>query len=398
MQLLQKEAALVAYCVRTDRDPSTQDEVARILSFGVNWPRVLSMVRSNGVLPPFRENILQYCPEKIPSSVRDQMQAEFQSDAAESLNYARELTRVSACLEQNGIRAIAFKGPTLAQQLYGKFALRQCRDLDILIEKNQFEQAIRALRSAGYIPVWPEYPANQDIFQIDKHILLIAETGGSKVEIHWSLAVPDHAFPLRFSELWSRKEHLSVLGSLIHIPSKEDLLLILCFHAAAHYWGSLKWICDIAELLKHNPDLDWLAMLTRARKLGCCRILLISVTLARDIAGTRLPEPLDREARRDPIVEEFRTFVLSRFSTEASPLRCVERPLTHIRTRERLRDRLWLIAEFVRKRLKPNANDHAWVRLPTGLAFLYIFIRIARVACKRYNVTIIPLLKSILCS
>lgn len=395
MERISGEATLVLYCVRMTGDPPIQERVERIISTGVDWTKVLAVVRANGILPSFRENILRYCPEKIPSSIRAQLQQEFHHRAAESLGYARELPRVFSALQQHGVRALAFKGPALAQQLQHKLSLRQCRDLDIFVERGELNDAIAALESAGYRTVWPENQNLPGMLQTDKHILLVAGTGGFKVEIHWSLALPGSRFRVYFNDLWSRREQISVLGSSIPIPAKEDMLLILCFHAAAHNWGSLKWICDIAEFVRRYPNLNWQWLLRYARQLGCCRILLTGVTLARDAMGIPLPEVLECEARADKAVGKMRADVLGRFFIGALPPRCVESSLLQIRSRERLWDRLPLILRFIKLRLKPNARDREWLQLPRSLGLLYILVRIVRVACVRYNVSVIPLLKTL---
>jgi hypothetical protein len=308
------------------------------------------------------------------------------------------LTRITACFEQYRVRAIAFKGPALAQQLQQKLFLRRCRDLDILIEKNQFEEATAAIQSAGYSAIWPDDEVGRTIFRSDKHVLLIAETGRFRVELHWSLALPGSCFPLRFEDLWSRREQISVLGTSIPVPGKEDLLLILCFHAATHWWGSLKWICEIAEFLERYPHLDWELVLARARKLGCCRILLTGVTMAQVTMALRLPETLDREARLDRFIEQTKKDVLCRLSIGAPPLQCTERYLAHVRSRERLRDRLKLVINLVSSRLKPNARDREWIYLPDALGNLYIPVRIIRVICLRYKASVRPLLRAVLSS
>jgi hypothetical protein len=392
------EALLVLRCIGITDNLSSRGEIERIISAGVDWRRVLSLVRSNGVLPMFRENILRHCPDAVPRSIKARMQADFQSCASVSIGYAHELVRVFTCLRRGGVRAIAFKGPTLAQQLYGSFSLRQCQDLDILIEKNQFRHAIDVLKSAGYTAVWPKCERNRDIFLSDKHLILFSKAPQSKVELHWSLAMPESSFPLGFDDLWSHREEFHVLGSSIEVPSKEDLLLILCFHAAAHWWASLKWICDIGELLTRYPNLNWQVVLERARQLGCYRILLTGLALARDTMGIHLPEEVERATKCDKAVIRISNDVLCRFSAGAYALHSVEKPLDHIRCRERLGDRLRLIVSFIRCRVRPNECDRGWVHLPDALKSLYIVVRIVRVARLRYNVSVIPLLKTIVSS
>ena len=390
------EALLVLRCLGITDNSSSRVEIESLLSAGVDWRRVLSLVRANGVLPIFRENLLPYCPHAVPRSIRAQMQAEFQTCASLSIGYAHELVRVITCLQQGGISAIAFKGPILAQQLYGTFSLRQCRDVDILIEKNRFRQAIDVLESAGYTPVWPKGQPKWEILGSDKHVSVFSRARQYRVELHWSLAMPESEFPLKFDDLWSRRDAVHVLGTSIDVPSREDLFLILCFHLAAHWWASLKWICDIGELLRRYPDLNWQVVVERARAWGCYRIMLTGVALARDTLAIDLPEQIDRATKSDKAVIEISNDVLCRFSAGAYAPHCIQKPLDYIRSRERLGDRLRLIVNFIRCRLKPNEHDREWVRLPDALSCLYILVRIVRIARLRYKVSVIPLLKTIM--
>ena len=62
----------------------------------------------------------------------------------------------------------------------------------------------------------------------------------------------------------------------------EDSLLILCVHANKHQWSRLGWICDIAEMLRSHPDLNWPVVMEQARMLRSERMLLLGLLLARE--------------------------------------------------------------------------------------------------------------------
>jgi hypothetical protein len=114
--------------------------------------------------------------------------------------------------------------------------------------------------------------------------------------------------------------------------------------------------------------------------------------------GIHLPEEVERATKCDKAVIRISNDVLCRFSAGAYALHSVEKPLDHIRCRERLGDRLRLIVSFIRCRVRPNECDRGWVHLPDALKSLYIVVRIVRVARLRYNVSVIPLLKTIVSS
>ena len=56
----------------------------------------------------------------------------------------RELARIMACLENHSVDAIPYKGPALAQAIYGDVAMRQFSDLDILIRVSESNRRSRA--------------------------------------------------------------------------------------------------------------------------------------------------------------------------------------------------------------------------------------------------------------
>ena len=48
----------------------------------------------------------------------------------------------------------------------------------------------------------------------------------------------------------------------------EDNLLLLCMHGAKHCWSRLERVCDVAELITSHSNLDWVALVSRAKVFG----------------------------------------------------------------------------------------------------------------------------------
>ena len=72
----------------------------------------------------------------------------------------------------------------------------------------------------------------------------------------------------------------------------EDLLLVLCLHAAKHGWSQLGMVRDVAAV--SGRRLDWASILEEARRLGVLKILAISLELAQRLLGAHLPEDSTR--------------------------------------------------------------------------------------------------------
>ena len=80
----------------------------------------------------------------------------------------------------------------------------------------------------------------------------------------------------------------------------ENLLIVLCVHGSKHAWEQLKWICDIAELVRTHPDLQWEHMLASASDLRCRRMVLLGLSLARQWYEVDLPAPVLCMIASDP--------------------------------------------------------------------------------------------------
>ena len=60
------------------------------------------------------------------------------------------MKRLVPYLEANGIETLVFKGPALAQSIYGRIALRPFLDLDILVQPRDVAKAWSLLKAEGY--------------------------------------------------------------------------------------------------------------------------------------------------------------------------------------------------------------------------------------------------------
>ena len=63
----------------------------------------------------------------------------------------------------------------------------------------------------------------------------------------------------------------------------EDLLLVLCLHGSKHCWERLAWICDVAELIGANPELDWNEIMRRSAALNIEKAVMLGLDLASEL-------------------------------------------------------------------------------------------------------------------
>jgi hypothetical protein len=85
----------------------------------------------------------------------------------------------------------------------------------------------------------------------------------------------------------------------------EDLLIVLCVHGSKHVWESLKWVCDVAELLHSHQHLDWSRIFSSASTWRCRRMVYMGLSLAHLVLDAPLPVTVLARLSADPDVQMF---------------------------------------------------------------------------------------------
>jgi hypothetical protein len=205
-------------------------------------------------------------------------------------------------LREAGIDALPFKGPALAVQLYGNYAMRQFGDLDIVVHPARVSRALEVLTANGLRPC-DGYPEAWDAFiRAERHhdFSLRDVDTGTLVELHWSLAAPLDGIDVDMDWFLKGRETIDLLGTRFEVMSADRLVLALSIHGARHIWARLSWLGELAELVRRNPDLDWDAVRREADRAGFARPFAASIFLAHEWFGAPRPAWLreDSSTRR----------------------------------------------------------------------------------------------------
>jgi hypothetical protein len=283
-----------------------------------------------------------------------------------SLLFAGELLRLMDIFESHSIAALPFKGPVLADMLYGDIAAREYCDLDILLPRQDISQAIAVLLAAGYATDLPTDPRQRKAYLRARYEIHFTSPGGAiPIEVHQSFLPPAYGFALPM-----RLERRIFFGREIPALSAADLLLLLCAHGAKHGWSEPSLVRDVGRLLQVSAaELRWPELLRDAAAIGARRMLMLGLYLAAQF-GASVPADVLCLAQQDPAVVRLAGRIRS-----GSP----EDPQFFIQSRERLRDRLACLARLA---FTPNEEDYSLLALPSFLSPLYYPLHAVRVAGK----------------
>lgn len=390
---LAPEPELVLLCARTQLVPEIERRISELLSLEINWARLLRMARRHRIVPLLYLNLKTLRTTAIPATIFAELRLQFLSNAARNLQLSDELMKLISALERQNIPAIPFKGLALASEVYGDVSYRDAGDLDLLVHRQDIVRAVNLVESLGHRPIFPTSTPREAAYlrtltptRRQAYLLahsehhLVREDGLVNVDLHWAIALREFSVPIDTDGIWRRTSSAVICGRQVPALSAEDLLLVLCVNGAKDCWERLDRVCDVAELLRHRPELDWQRVSHLAGSVGAMRMLLLGLKLAATLLGASLPSNMAVAIERDTQVAEIARGISSDLVADpsAQPGSRSRRQLFQLRLRERRLDRVG----YCLAHLRPGVGDWAAVTLPWWLGFLYYFLRPIRLLAR----------------
>jgi len=378
---LQREDEFELLCALTGSElaPQRTERVANWNLSALDWNKFLRLAERHGVLPLAARNLTEHA-RGLPPEIERSLRSAYDQNLRRSLWFAAELARIMAQFESRQLRAVPYKGPVLAQSLYGDLGLRSFSDLDFLISAADFERAKQALAEIGYRPSADLAPAVVRFWlRIGYERSFDGAAGKNLVELQWALLPRFYGVDLPVNDLLARVGRTVVGGCEVPCLSPEDSLLVLCLHAAKHLWARLIWLSDIAGTLQsqsRNQTIDYALVFSRARALGITRILGVSFWLVKNVLRAELPKAAEAAIADDRRAEALGGEFADRLVRGAAyDFESTEYFRLILKLRERRGDR-WLYAW--RLVWTPGAGEIAAARLPEALFPLYRIVRLGR--------------------
>ena len=392
----QLENEVLLCCARTHPDVKTLERLRTLLHQDPDWQRLIQMANSNGVVPLLYRNLSRSCPDAVPPTILAQLRESFRSNVQNSLLLTAELLKLVELFALHGVSAIPFKGPVLATAAYEDLALRQFSDLDILVKRDDILKAGNLLASQGYEPATDSSAASEEHLDPEDVAYLgpqfytfVHPDRGTRIDVQWRLTRKYFSFSLEDGQGRGRLVPVTVGDRSVLTFAPMDLLLILCAHGAKHQWQELKWICDVAELVRTEKEtIDWEKLQREASRQGVRRVLNLGLLLARDLLGAELPEDVSKAVHRDFTRggSVVRRIVSKLFLESIEPYRDFDNVIFYLRTMDRWQDRVRFCSAYLSQSLRavvtPTSKEREFLSLPVPFFFLYYFLRPLRLTVK----------------
>lgn len=298
---LSPELALVIACSRWPLEATDKLEIQDRAAAPIDWDRFLAWVRRNRVAPLVYANLCQTAPPVVPSAVTLSLQRDYSHNARKVLGQVAETARICRLLADASIRSLIIKGPVLSQLVFGDPLLRESKDIDLLIDQARVSEFERIITRAGYRRVVPTElaPAMFELYQRRRcQFAYYLETREIVLELHWRLTSNPLLMPVDTTNLWNRLVPTSIVGACLRVLPDEELFLYLCVHGSLHAWFRVKWLADIAALLRRLDPEVIERIGRRAKLLGVDRSFHQAIILAHEMMAAPVPRKILEDGTR----------------------------------------------------------------------------------------------------
>lgn len=378
MNSFRPEIHLLLDCARTSLDAQGASRIKSLISKDIDWTYLSRIARGHGVMPLLYRTLKSTCSDAVPKEILQELRQHFYANAGRNLFLTKELVKVVEFFEAHGIPSIPYKGPVLAASVYGNLAFREFGDLDILVKERNYPTAQQLLMDRGYsLAKRFEYEST-----------FMDSAGRIAVDLHKGMTAREFSCPLNFTYLSGRLQRMVLAGTEVPTLSPEDTLLMLAIQITKDSGGrylQLAKICDMAELLRSYPNLDFAQVLRQARRLGGERMLLYSLRLANNLLDAVLPSEVVRQMSFHPAIDGLVEYAQRQLFDDGDRTVPDEPTVDQFRwlIRERLRDKLYpYYLRYVTDVIMPCELERRLLPLPRELSVLYYLIRPVRLLGK----------------
>lgn len=373
-----ERSILLAACSTVPKQEKS-DRIHSLLRAPVRWKLLFDLAERHGTQSLLCQ-ALAGVHDSMPAEEMSALMRTYQLNLHKALLVSRELIRIVEHISALGLEVLPFKGPTLAELIYGDIALRQSGDIDLLTRPQNLARVRDAVRELGYTPHFTLSQAEERAYLKSGYELAFdGPAGPNFLEVQWAIQPRFYAIDFDMDTMFQRGVPVTVAGHPMKALSFEDSFLTLAAHAAKHVWGRLVWLCDIARLIR-LPSLDWNWIGSQAEDLGMVRLVRVTMLLANRMLGAAIPPAAEASLVQDSVApalaEEIQPHLLSDsvFDVES---------VAYFRLMMRLRERPFDRRRFLRRLIfTPGPSEWQAVHLPSPLFPLYRLVRLSRLAAR----------------
>ncbi len=330
-------------CCQAER---SEEEIEQITSYlnakHTSVHKLADLSHQHGILPLIYKTLKDISSANqsgdwLSTEILPLFKEKYLSVTRQNMLLTTELVKVMKRLKENGIDALAFKGPVLSQAAYGDITLRQYGDLDILIPVDKLQDAAKDIMACGYdlygsidllqVPEWIETTKDMTFMHAKKRTV---------IEMHWKLF--QASFANASINLWEHTTTVPINNMPFTTLNNEVLLAYLAIHGSRHLWERIEWIVDLDRLVRNNR-IDWEEVLHIAAKFNGKKMLLLGLYLSKLFFQTPLPSFIQKQTEAHNITslaKEIMPLIETPITVEPTTKEVLKRKMLHAKMQDSL--------------------------------------------------------------
>lgn len=293
------EIKLMTACAMVYVDKETKEKIQLLSRGKIDWDKFVKICIQHKVLPLVFQNLVLFCKDSFPEKLKTDLENTYIfENSLHNFSLVEQLFFILDLLKKNEITAVPFKGPVLAENVFGDVSLRRYLDLDIFISKKDVLKAVDILTDNGFVPedgILPEGRGKKAYLDRVVTLSLVRPDKQVSIDLQWDISNRFSNVPILLEDVKDHIEQVELNKRPVANLGPEILLCYLCLHGTKHRWLTLDSICCVSELIRVKRDIDWHLTLKFAKRIHCTTVLLAGLYLARDLLGAKLPEHINQK-------------------------------------------------------------------------------------------------------
>ena len=256
----------------------------------LDWDALIATAAAGRLLTHVYDGAM-ICGLDAPSSLRDAARA-FRARALlmNSVNLST-IQRVSALLGRSGLAFVLIKGPMQLHRLYGDYFVRPSSDVDLLVDRRDYDRAAKALQGLGYQAAercesrwWRHYLGEQHFLASDKAL--------ATVDLHHRVQQPGCPAPRELASYIRTASQIALGHASVPVLSGVHACLLMAISfvkAVYHREHSMRYLCDLALMLRGLTRSDLVRLEQVAEAQGIQNLLMFAWCCAAELLPMALP-------------------------------------------------------------------------------------------------------------
>ncbi len=281
--------------------PVTEEAEKLVVRGGaIDWSRLYTRADMHSVRPQLAQLTARLTTGLIPDDFIARIQKVYQDNLVNQISYVAEFMKIKGMLEQEGIVIVPFKGFRLAHDYYGDIGGREGGDIDVFTEFRHLGRIRELMLASGYVIEKAMASYSMEDLSLRAGEYNFGKWEGERClyhfEFHWRMTSPVYGMGISFGDLSSQIVPGLIQGqNLMRFTPSADLLLTVMHHGGKDPFNELKYVHDVAAIMRRQEEIDWEWLLLQARRFRMERLIYVALRMAQEVFDATVPGALSAE-------------------------------------------------------------------------------------------------------